>query len=255
MFDSGPQVSCYTAVSIDDGSFAGVRCVLFANFAHHPEAEGVAFVWYAEGRDARGPFRHFGEAFLTGAGTVVAHAAAITGNGERDEPFQRLRFDESPSPQPPSRLTVTGDRRESWTLVPDGVVAHYSPLPRHVERTGPRMVQYAPRSTYGTPGFGVRSTLSSGSWLGAGRWLDRTYVHLGTYLRSSTGLVQFGTADILAGNFYCGGVPWGEVTVRDDPASDPPSRVLSGAWSEVWELRGRANGWYPDPEIAHIVLP
>jgi hypothetical protein len=73
-------------------------------------------------------------------------------------------------------------------------------------------------------------------------------------LRTSTGQTQFGTADIRAGNFYCGGVPWGELTVRDDPAAAVPERVLSGAWSEVWQLRRPASGWIPDPEIAHITL-
>jgi hypothetical protein len=252
MFDSGPHVSCYTAVSKDDETFTGVRCILFANFIHRPETAGVAFVWYAEGVEASGPYRHFGEAFITGTESLIAHAAPIVGNGERDGSYLRLRFDAASGPAAPTSLTLDGDRREKWTLVPDGVVPYYRPMPRHIERTGPTLNEYAIRSDHGTPGFGVRSTLTSGSWLGAGHWLDRTYLHLGTYIQDETGLLQYGAADILGANFYCGSVPWGEFTVRDDPSSIPPTRRFTGAWSEHWELRHPASAWTPDPAITRI---
>ncbi|WP_406319539.1 hypothetical protein OHA77_19700 [Streptosporangium sp. NBC_01639] len=270
MFDSGPHVSCYRAFSAVDGSFVGVRCVKFANFVHCPDLEGVAFVWYAEGVEPAGPYRHFGEAFLTASNddpramdsrtldsrALIAHAAGIAGNSERDEPFLRLRFDvPSSPPEVPRRLVVTGDRQEEWTLVPDGVVHDYRPLPRHIERTGPHLNEFTVRKRDGTPGFGVRSMLSSGSWLGAGRWLDLTYLHLGTYIGARTGPVRFSASDIAAGNWFCGLVPWGEITVREDAEEGSSVRQVTGAWSEAWQLRHAATGWRPDPRIAGLTMP
>jgi hypothetical protein len=158
MFDSGPYVSCYRAVSLPDGSFVGVRCVKFANFVHCPDLTGVAFVWYAEGVEPAGPYRHFGEAFIVapeaGSATLIAHAAGIVGNSERDEPFMRLRFEvRSPPPGVPAQLVVSGDRQEQWTLVPDGVVPDYQPLPRHIERTGPHLNEFMVRKRDGSPGL------------------------------------------------------------------------------------------------------
>jgi hypothetical protein len=253
-------VSCYRAFSAD-GAFAGVRCVQFANFVHCPDLEGVAFVWYAEGVEPTGPYRHFGEAFITaspggGPGSLIAQAAGIVGNSERDEPFLRLRFEvPSPPPEVPARLVVTGDRQEEWTLVPDGVVQEYRPLARHIERTGPHLNEFTVRKRDGTPGFGVRCMLSSGSWLGAGRWLDLTYLHLGTYIGARTGPVRFSAADIAATNYFCGLVPWGEITVREDRQEGPSVLQVTGAWSETWQLRRAAAGWSPDPRIADLAMP
>jgi hypothetical protein len=261
MFDSGPYVSCYRAASLIDGSFVGVRCVKFANFVHCPDLEGVAFVWYAEGVESVGPYRHFGEAFnaapaSSGSRDLIAHAAGIVGNSEREEPILRLQFEiPSPPPEVPTRLVVTGDRHEVWTLVPDGVVPDYRPLPRHIERTGPHLNEFTVRKRDGTPGFGVRSMLSSGSWLGAGRWLHLTYLHLGTYIGPPNGPVQFSASDIAAGNYFCGLVPWGELTVREDPEESPSVRQVAGAWSETWQLRHAATGWRPDPRVANLTTP
>ncbi|MFD8081615.1 hypothetical protein ACFV4F_07945 [Kitasatospora sp. NPDC059722] len=258
MYEAGPHVSCYRAVSLPDGAFAGVRCVKFANLVHRPGQEGVAFVWYAEGTEPAGPFRQFGEAFVTSANRsaptiLTAHAAGLVGNGERAEPFVRLRFQlSSPPPQVPTQLTVTGDRHERWTLVPDGVLPDYQPLPRHIERGGPWLNEYSVRKDDGTPGVGVRCMLSSGSWLGAGRWLELTYLHLGTYIGDPRGRVQFSAADIAAGNGFCLYVPWGELTVRADAASGPSALKASGAWSESWQLRHSGQGWDPDPEVSHL---
>jgi len=240
-FDAGPHVSCYRAVTRADGSFAGVRCVKFANLVHCPDVPGVAFVWYAEGP---GPYRHFGEAFVAAGGELVAHAAPIVGNGERDGSFLRLRFTGSPE-----ELTVTGDLDEVWTLVPDGVVPGYRPVARHIERTGPHLTEYRVRKVDGSPGFGVRAMLSSGSWLGAGRWLDLTYLHLGTYIGDPAGQVRFSASDIAATNFFCGLVPWGELTMRPDTTGD---MRLTGVWSEVWQRRHTATGWQADPAIAGL---
>ncbi|MFF3005672.1 hypothetical protein ACFVTF_22985 [Kitasatospora sp. NPDC057940] len=258
MYYAGPHVSCYRAVSLPDGAFAGVRCVKFANLVHCPDQEGVAFVWYGEAAEPAGPSRQFGEAFVTGAtrsgsATLTAHAAALVGNGERDEPFMRLRFQlSSPPPQVPTRLTVTGDRHEEWTLVPDGVLPDHQPLRRHIERGGPRLNEYGVRKDDGTPGVGVRCMLSSGSWLGAGRWLELTYLHLGTYIGDPRGPVRFSASDIAAGNGFCLFVPWGELSVRTDAEHGPSVLRASGAWSESWQLRRAARGWEPDPEVAHL---
>jgi hypothetical protein len=240
-FDAGPHVSCYRGVSRADGSFTGVRCVKFANLVHCPDIPGVAFVWYAEGP---GPSRHFGEAFIAADGELVAHAAPIVGNGERDGEFLRLRFTGSPE-----KLTVTGDLDEVWTLVPDGVVPGYRPVARHIERTGPHLTEYQVRKVDGSPGFGVRAMLSSGSWLGAGRWLDLTYLHLGTYIGDPAGQVRFSASDIAATNFFCGLVPWGELTMRPDTAGD---MRVTGVWSEMWQQRHAATGWQADPAIAGL---
>ncbi|MGA4544311.1 hypothetical protein ACPA54_30415 [Uniformispora flossi] len=213
---------------------------------------------------ASGPYRYFGEAFQRGGSEeeLIAHAAAITGNGEQAGAFLHLRVRTAPGaapgtepgPQPapgpdvPTEMTLAGDAHERWVHVPGGVTPHYQPLARHIERAGPAMNEYAVRTDHGTPGFGVRATLSSGSWLGAGRWLDRTYLHLGTYLKDEAGLVRYGAADILGANYYCGNVPWGDFSVR----ADPPGRRFTGAWSERWYPRSAATGWTPHPSIAHI---
>lgn len=261
MFESGPYVHCYRATSRADGRFSGVRCIKFANLVHCPEFEGVAFVWYAEGVEAAGPYRHFGEAFVVAPGTsgsrsLIAQAAGLMGNGEREEPFLRLRFEvPSPAAEVPTRLIVTGDREEEWTLVPDGVVPDYPPLLRHIERAGPRVNTYRVSRIDGTPGFGIRVMLTSGSWLGAGRWLHRTYLNLGTYIGPRTGPVRFSASDIAAGNWFCGLVPWGELEVRADIEHGPAVLQVTGAWSETWELRQVATGWRPDEQIAHFTLP
>jgi len=256
VYESGPHVSCYRSVSLADGSFTGVRCVKFANLVHFPELGGVAFTWYAEGIEPAGPYRHFGEAFMTnGVGSLLGHAAGITGNGERAEPFLRLRF-EVPAPvaEVPERLIVTGDRAEEWTLVPDGLVPEYRPLPRHIERGGPLLTEYTVRKRDGTPGFGIRCMLSGGSWLGAGRWLHLTYLHLGTYIGPG-GAVRFSASDIAAGNRFRGLVPWGEITIRSDPTAGSSLLHVSGAWSETWQLRHAATGWQPDPPTAGVTIP
>jgi hypothetical protein len=259
MFESGPHVSCYQSFSLADGSFAGVRCVKFANFVHCPDQEGVAFVWYAEGTEPTGPYRHFGEAFVVNPGdgsrTLIAHAAGIVGNGERDEPYLRLQFEvPAQSAAVPERLLVSGDRQEEWTLVPDGVVPGYQPLQRHIERTGRHLNEYMVRKRDGTPGFGVRCTLSSGSWLGAGRWLHLTYLNLGTYI-GPPHAVQFSASDIAARNYFCGLVPWGEITVRAEAEEGVSLLQVTGAWSETWQLRHSATGWRPDPRIAGLTMP
>ncbi|WP_405496504.1 hypothetical protein [Streptomyces sp. NBC_00096] len=256
-------MSCYRAVSADDGSLVGVRCVKFANFLHCPDLSGVAFAWYAEGVEPTGPYRHFGEAFITAsdhvrgdANTLTGHAAGIVGNGEREEPFLRLRFDiPSPPSEVPARLVVSGDRQEEWTLQPDGVVPDYHPLARHIERTGPHLNEFAARKRDGTPGFGVRAMLSSGSWLGAGRWRDLTYLHIGTYIGGQQGPVRFGASDIAAGNSFSGHVPWGELTIRAGAEDGRSVRQVTGAWSETWQLRRAASGWIPDPRTAELTVP
>jgi hypothetical protein len=91
--------------------------------------------------------------------------------------------------------------------------------------------------------------LSSGSWLGAGRWLDLTYLHLGTYIGDPAGQVRFSASDIAATNFFCGLVPWGELTMRPDTTGD---MRLTGVWSEVWQRRHTATGWEADPAIAGL---
>ncbi|MDH6580821.1 hypothetical protein [Kitasatospora sp. MAP5-34] len=257
MFDAGPYVSCYRARSLTDGSFTGVRCVKFANLIHFPNVRGVAFVWYAEGLDQAGPYRHFGEAFLVPNpapdGPILAHAAGITGNGERAEPFLRLLV--SPDRRlgsVPERVRISGDRQEDWELVPDGRISDYTPLPRHVERNGPLLREFKVRRD-GTPGFGVRSMLSSGSWIGSGRWLDMTYLHLGTYIVDPAGMARYGVSDIAAGNHYCNVVPWGEISLRADAGGPVPFVRTSGTWSETWELRRAATGWNPDPAVADVV--
>jgi len=260
MFVSGPHVSCYVAVSPADGSFLGIRCVKYANLLHAPHLTGVAFAWYGEGQDSAGPYRHFGEAFIVapsgdGRGMLVAHAACLVGNGEREEPFMRLRFEVSAPPQTvPARMLVTGDRREEWVLVPDGVVRDYQPLLRHIARAGPAVHEYAVRKRDGTPGHGVRCMLSSGSWLGAGRWLDLTYLHLGTYIGGRDDTVRFGAADICARTRFCSLVPWGEIVVRDDHEAGRSLRRVTGAWSEEWRLRHSAVGWYPEPEVSGLTV-
>jgi hypothetical protein len=260
MFVSGPHVSCYRAVSLADGSFSGVRCVLYANLVHSPEVDGVAFVWYGEGTGPAGPYRHFGEAFRVAPGgddsrALIAQAACLVGNGEREEPFLRLGIEVSaPAGEIPARLVVTGDRPEEWTLAPDGSVPEYRPLPRHIARAGPNLHEYTVRKRDGTPGHGVRCLLTSGSWLGAGRWLDLTYLHLGTYVGTGTGAVRFGAADICATTRYCGLVPWGEISVQDDDEAGRSVRRVTGAWSEEWHLRHPAAGWRPDPRIADLTV-
>ncbi|WP_159030767.1 hypothetical protein [Streptomyces sp. 769] len=265
MFDSGLHVSCYRAHSLADGSFVGVRCVKFANFVHCPHLEGVAFVWYAEGLEPAGPYRHFGEAFITTSGTTsdgvdpggfLAHAAGITGNSERDEPFLRLCFDiPSPHSEVPARLLVTGDRREEWTLAPDGLVPEYQPILRHIERTGRHFNEFTVRKSDGTPGFGIRSMLSSGSWLGAGRWLELPYLHLGTYIGPRSGPVRFSASDIAAGNGFCLFVPWGELNVRIGTDKGASVRQVTGTWSETWQLRHSRAEWRPDPRTADLIAP
>jgi len=260
MFVSGPHVSCYRAVSADDGSLVGVRCVKFANLLHCPDSAGVAFAWYGEGVAPTGPYRHFGEAFITepalrgsGASFLTAHAAGIVGNGERTEPFMRLRFEvASTLSAEPARLVVTGDLREEWKLQPDGVATDYSPLARHIERVGPHLNEFAARKRDGTPGFGVRAILSSGSWLGAGRWRDLTYLHIGTYIGVRTGPLRFGASDIAAGNSFSGHVPWGELNIRAVMEGGRPVRHVTGAWSETWELRSSATEWAPEPQVADL---
>lgn len=244
MFDSGPHVSCYRATSLDTGVFTGVRCIKFANFIHCPETTGIAFVWYAEGDEPAGPYRHFGEAFITESAevpaTLIAHAAGIVGNGERAEPFLRLRFElPQRSTGVPARLLVTGDRQEQWTLVPDGLVPDYQPLRRHIERTGPQFDEFTVRKNDGAPGFGVRGMLTGGSWIGAGRWRDVTYLHLGTHIGTQAGALRIGASDIAVGNGFCGFVPWGELTIRADADQGPALRHVTGAWSETWQQRVR----------------
>ncbi len=254
MFDSGPHVSCYRAVSRADGSFIGVICVKFANFVHCPELAGVAFVWYAEGP---GPYRYFGEAFIAtpeeGVSSLIAHAAPIIGNSEREGPFLRLRF-EIPTPplMVPAQVTVTGDLEEVWLLIPDGIVPDHEPTARHIERTGSYLTEYRVRKRDGSPGFGVRAMLSSGSWLGAGRWLDLTYLHLGTFIGDPAGPVRFSASDIAASNWFCGLVPWGELAMRPDTTDAVPLLHVTGAWSEVWQQRHASTGWQPDPRIARL---
>jgi hypothetical protein len=90
--------------------------------------------------------------------------------------------------------------------------------------------------------------LSSGSWLGAGRWLDLTYLHLGTYLSTATRAARFGSADICATSRFCGFVPWGQLALYDDGSV----RRVMGAWSEEWYLRHPAAGWRPQPLVARF---
>jgi len=67
--------------------------------------------------------------------------------------------------------------------------------------------------------------------------------------------VQFSASDIAAGNHFCGLVPWGELTVREDPEEGPSVRQVAGAWSETWQLRHTATGWRPDPRVADLTTP
>lgn len=258
MFDAGPHVTCYRALSRPDGQTAGVRCVLYANLIHHPEAPGVAFVWYAEGRDAEGARRHFGEAFMTttaaSSRVLPAQAAAITRNGEIADSFRRLAFQagETAVNGLPSRLLVSGDLDETWILVPDGVVSDYDPISRRIERTGPQFNEFRVRKRDGTPGFGVRSMLSSGSWIGAGRWREMTHLHLGTYLSPPAGPPRFGAADIAVGNGFCGAVPWGELNLREEEGPNGTLLHVTGTWSETWQQRQVAVGWEAAPEITRL---
>lgn len=262
MFVSGPHVSCYRAVSLADGSFTGVRCVKFANLVHFPTLGGTAFTWYGEGVSPAGLYRHFGEAFMPGAAvSLTGHSAGITGNGESAEPYRRLRFEApafepgaSPAREVPERLVVTGDRREEWTLAPGGIIQEHNALARHIERAGPLLTEYTVRKRDGSPGFGIRCMLSGGSWLGAGRWLHLTYLHLGTYI-GPAGAARFSASDIAAGNYFCGLVPWGDLKIQADAAAGFPLLHASGAWAETWQLRHPAVGWQPDPLIAGVTFP
>jgi hypothetical protein len=251
MFTSGPHVSCYRARSALDGTDAGVRCVKFANLTHSPGLRGVAFAWYGEGTDAAGYFRHFGEAFIVpDSGDLVAHAAGLSGNGEHDEPFLQLRIGvESQASEIPARLMITGDRAEEWTLVPDGVVPDYRTAPRRIAKAGPHFREFLVRKQDGTPGTGVRMMLTSGSWLGAGRWGDFTYLHLGTFVGDPGGsesAVLLGAADIGYDTAICGAVPWGEISMR---TLSPTELQVTGAWTERWQLRHPARDQPVDPRV------
>jgi hypothetical protein len=256
MFTSGPHVSCYRARSALDGTDAGVRCVKYANLTHRPGLRGVAFVWYGEGTDAAGYFRHFGEAFIVpDVGDLIAHAAGLSGNGERDEPFLRLRIGvETGASEVPARLTVTGDRSEEWTLVPDGVLPDFKAVPRRIAKAGPHFREFLVRKEDGTPGTGVRMMLTSGSWLGSGRWGDMTYLHLGTFIGDpvrSGPTVQLGAADIGYETGTCGAVSWGELSVR---AVSPTALQVTGAWTERWQLRHPAQDQPVDTRVADCSL-
>lgn len=252
MFTSGPHVSCYRARSAVDGTDVGVRCVKYANLMQSRGLRGVAFVWYGEGTDAAGHFRHFGEAFIVpDASDLVAHAAGLSGNGERDEPFLHLRIGvESPPAEVPARLTITGDRSEEWTLVPDGVLADYRAVPRRIAKAGPHFREFVVRKNDGTPGTGVRMMLTSGSWLGSGRWGDMTYLHLGTFVGDPGdpgSAVLLGAADIGYDTGICGAVPWGEISVR---VVSPTVLQVTGAWTEQWQLRHPARDLPVDMRVA-----
>lgn len=253
MFESGPYVTCYQAPT-------GVRCVKYANLKHCPDTPGIAFAWYAEGSGAQGFYRHFGEAFITSASesadSLAAHAAWIGGNGEQTGPFLRLRFRVARlSSGIPAELEVTGDLTETWSLVPSGIVEDYSPPKRRVERAGPEFTELTVRKRDGAPGFGVRAMLSGGSWIGAGRWRDMTYLHLGTCIGPPDGPGRIGVSDIATVNGFCGFVPWGEISIQADPAQPESIWNVTGAWSESWHLRHTSAGWQPEPEVARLRAP
>jgi len=255
MFSSGPHVSCYQATA-SDGSLAGIRCVKYANLVHEPGTAGVAFVWYGEGTDAAGSYRHFGEAFtVPGDPYLVAVAGGLSGNGEHAESLLDLRFEvDTAAGEVPPRLRVTGDRAEEWTLVPGGVLGGYQPVPRRIAKAGPNFHEFVVRKHDGTPGTGVRMMLYSGSWLGSGRWGDMTYLHLGTFVGDPTDPavpVRFGTADIGFDTHYCGFVPWGELSVR---RASPHTRQVTGAWSEEWQERHPGPDLPVDPRIAGLTV-
>lgn len=243
MFDAGPHVTCYRAVSVADGAFAGVRCVKFANLVHCPGVPGVAFAWYGERSGPDGPCRYFGEAFNpapgpSGGADVIGRAAGITGNGERPVPLMRLTFQvREEALGTPARVAVSGDLREDWTIVPDGVVPEHQQIQRRIERAGPLFTEYTVRKQDGSPGFGIRASLGGQSWIGAGRWRDATYLHLGTCIGPRDGHLLFGASDIAAGNTYCGAVPWGELRMQPDPQYGESLWRVAGAWSESWRLR------------------
>ncbi|WP_424535602.1 hypothetical protein ACOZ38_36820 [Sphaerisporangium viridialbum] len=262
MFSSGPHVSCYQARSTVDGAVIGIRCVKFANLIHQPGTPGIAFVWYGEGTDDAGPYRYFGEAFsLPGSpddvsgSVLIALAGGLSGNGERAEPLLELRFEVgSPAGGVPAKLRVTGDRSEEWTLVPNGVLAGYQPVPRRIAKAGPNFHEFVVRKHDGTPGVGVRLMLHSGSWLGSGRWGDMTYLHLGTFVGDPANPVvpvRFGTADIGIDTHYCGFVPWGEMSVR---RTSPATWQVTGAWSEEWQERHAGPDRPVDPRIAGLTV-
>src|SRR5580704_3609878 len=265
MFRSGPYVSCYRALT-PKGELAGVRCVLFGNWRHCPDLVGMALVWYGEGRRAGKEYRQFGEAFITqpGASTpLIAHAVGVSGNGEHPDPFVRLGLAVDPwTTGPPERITLNGDLHEAWQLAPRGVVEDYDGLRRQIERGGPLLREDTVRKRDGSPGYGVRCTLSSGSWLGAGRWLDLTYLHIGTFIGALPGRVRYGAADICDRSRYCGVVPWGELTFAEGAAAGSADadarpgalRRVTGAWSEEWNLRHPGQGWTPDLQVARLTV-
>jgi hypothetical protein len=127
-------------------------------------------------------------------------------------------------------------------------------VPRRIAKGGPDFREFVVRKNDGTPGTGVRMMLTSGSWLGSGRWGDMTYLHLGTFVgdpSDSASPVLFGAADIGYDTRICGSVPWGEMSIRD---TSPTVWQVTGAWTEQWQLRHPARERPVDMRLADLTV-
>jgi len=237
--------------------------VKFANLLEQPDNSGVSFVWYGEGSGPSGSYRHFGEAFqLTHPSQpsgIRGHAASLTGNGEQASGYAGdLRFTvRQASGGIPQRVGVQGEWREEWVLEPDGIVEGYQ-SPLGPIRTGGRWFhELSVSSDDPFPGEGVRLMLATGSWLGAGQWFGKPYLHLGTFIGDPTeqgSPVAFGAADICHEYGYCGSVEWGHLLVRPAPRLGEGCFRVGGAWGEEWILRHSAMGWTLAEELAAISI-
>jgi len=266
VFNAGPYVSTYRVQTLDGSVLPGVRCVKFANLVEEPETAGVSFVWYGEGVTSDGTYRHFGEAFQVSDGSeglvVRGHASDLHGNGEQLSGYLGdLQFVVSPGDGGvPSRVVAShSGSREEWILEPDGRVESYTSSLPPIRCGGLRFREFGVGGVDPFPGQGVRLMLSSGSWLGAGSWFDKPYLHLGTFVGDPTadGMpVKFGTADICHEHGYCGMVEYGDLLIGPAPERGAGWFIAGGAWGEEWQPRHREGGWTLPQELSAItVLP
>jgi hypothetical protein len=255
VFVAGPYVVTYQARSTTDDVPVGIRCVKFANLTERPGVPGVAFVWYGEGVVNGVPFRHFGEAFRTGAGRVLpGHAVDLPGTA--DPAAMTLSFT-IPTAGVPDRIAVSGDRSEHWERIAGTVAQDYRSSLPPLGTGGDLVREYTVRDRDGTPGHGIRCLLSSGSWLGAGQWRGVPYLHPGylhrrpertgptSALRRRRHLPPTGILRIRA---------VGKIAGAAGQSGRPIEREVLGRWTEDWRLRHPAQGWRPAAEVAHLAV-
>lgn len=292
MFVAGPYVACYRAAGTGRAELLGVRCVLFANLLYRPGLAGIGLVWYGEDITPLGATRHIGEAYVPAGGVrrgdpLPGVTTALGRNADGDaapaanDPAAGLQLTVDPPaqateagatlPRPPDdaavpgvgptvpippRIRVTGAWQQEWILEPSGVVDEYTSPLSPVSAGGPGLDEFEVRNRDGTPGYGLRVMLASGSWLGAGTWRDVPYLHLGTFIGDPTaaGRIKFGAADICHQRGFCGAVPWGAMLLRPAPRIAPGVWEMLGLWTEEWRPRGTAMLWRPPGDLSRLTI-